>query len=159
MFAASVSHLIALVRLICESVCVASEWANISFESMWNFHACSSQKKKKSVDGSAINGRSEKSEGSVTHEKPWQRGLYRWRKFNSRLGIKMWSEIGCVWGFQALAWSTLTGWCVRCSFPAKYADWSLLRQIQRQSSPGGRNNLKCCVTEKKRKKTLGSKSR
>lgn len=76
-FAASVSHLIALVIVICESVCAASEWANISFESMWNLHA---SLLKKSVDGAAINGGSVKSEGSVTHGKPRQRSLY-WGRF------------------------------------------------------------------------------
>lgn len=32
-------------------------------------------------------------------------------------------------------------------FSAKYTDWSSLRQIPWQSFSGGRNNLKCCVTE------------
>lgn len=32
-------------------------------------------------------------------------------------------------------------------FSAKYADWNLLRQTRWQSYSGGRNNLKCCVTE------------
>lgn len=32
-------------------------------------------------------------------------------------------------------------------FSAKHADWSLLRRIPWQSFSGGRNNLKCCVTE------------
>lgn len=90
-FAASVSHLTALV--IRESFCSASEWANITFESMWCLFTCFSSKEKKCWWSGYKWGGSVKSEDSVTHKKPWQRGLYRGEISVAHLEL---SESGCV---------------------------------------------------------------
>lgn len=102
-FAASVSHLTALV--IRESFCSASEWANITFESMWCLFTCFFvflffvKKKKIGVDGVAINGAGDRwSQKTQWLIRSHDREVYIGGDFSDPLGIKTSSETGCVWG-------------------------------------------------------------
>lgn len=104
-FAASVSHLTVLV--IRESFCSASEWANITFESMWCLFACFFvflffvvvKKKRKKCWRSGYNwGGDRWSQKTQWLIRSHDREVYIGGDFSDPLGIKTWSETGCLWG-------------------------------------------------------------
>ncbi len=104
------------------------------------------KKEKKGVDGASINGELVKSEGSVTHEKPWQRVLHGGEISTAHLELRHAVKLD-VYGVWSLCLIHSDRVVCQMQFSAKCADWSLPIQILWRSFSGGRNNLRCCETE------------